>query len=370
MLTINGRFLGQRTTGVQRYAREILAELDLLFHETGTRPALKARIVVPAEAEVPALRRVEVQRAGGNGVLWEQLVLPALAQGVTLSLGNVGPLLSSKHIVCIHDVNVLTAPASYSWAFRSYYRIMQPLLGRRAARVATVSSFSARMLSESRVCRPEKISVIPNGHEHVRRWRPASSSFAARDASARPFVFTLGSRAPHKNIEMLLGLAAELDAIGLDIRVAGISGNIFSAVETNAVPPNVRFLGFVTDDDLAALYRNALCFAFPSLTEGFGLPALEALALGCPVIASTAASLPEVCGDAALYADPRSPRAWLAQIKRLHAEPDIGRALRAEAARQVEKFSWARSARQYFDLVLSLDGDVDITRDRAASELE
>lgn len=358
MLTINGRFLSQETTGVQRYAREIVAELDQLIQNSLSRSSssLSAKIVVPAKADVPPLYGIKVQRTVGGGPLWDQFVLPVATQGISLSLGNVGPLFASNHILCIHDLNVLIAPASYSRAFGFYYRITLPLLARTAARVVTVSQFSARMLVDFRICSPEKITVIPNGHEHTRRWRPGNSAFAAREAHSRPYVLMLGSHALHKNVGIILAIARELDAVGLDILVAGKSSTIFSAIETGPVPPNVRMLGFVTEDDLAALYQNAMCFAFPSLTEGFGLPALEALALGCPVVATDAASLPEVCGDAALYADPRSPRAWLDQIKRLHAEPALAQTLRAKAARQVERFSWATSARQYFDLVLRLSG--------------
>jgi glycosyltransferase involved in cell wall biosynthesis len=96
--------------------------------------------------------------------------------------------------------------------------------------------------------------------------------------------------------------------------------------------------GFVTDDDLAAVYRKAFCFAFPSLTERFGPPALEAMALGCPVVDSNTAGLAEVCGDAALFADSKSPRGWQAEIERLHAEPDLARDLRAKGARQAGRF--------------------------------
>jgi len=356
MLTINGRFLSQRNTGVQRYAREIVTELDLLFQNCRSQSpcALRGKIVVPAGTSIPLLHGLEVRRTAGSGVLWEQFVLPAAARGVLLSLGNVGPLVVSKHIVCIHDLNVLIAPASYSRAFRSYYRIMLPLLARTAARVVTVSHFSARMLDEFGLCPPEKITIIPNGHEHTKRWKPHNSSFSAKEAHSRPFVFTLGSRAPHKNIDMLFTIAQELDAIGVDILVAGMSSSIFSTRETGSVPANVRLLGFVTEDDLAALYQNAMCFAFPSLTEGFGLPALEAMALGCPVVATDTASLPEVCGDAVLYADPRSPRAWLDQFKRLRAEPATAHDLRARAACQVERFSWKKSAQLYLDLIMSL----------------
>jgi len=169
-----------------------------------------------------------------------------------------------------------------------------------------------------------------------------------------PFVFLLGSRAVHKKVEMLFSIAGELGALGLDIWVAGASGMYFSAIDSRPPPSNLRMLGFVTDDDLAAVYRKAFCFAFTSLTERFGLPALEAMALGCPVVASNTASLPEVCGDAALFADPKSPRGWLGEIERLHAEPDLARDLRAKGARQAGRFSWKTSAQAYLDIITSL----------------
>ena len=112
---------------------------------------------------------------------------------------------------------------------------------------------------------------------------------------------------------MIYSIAADLAAKGIHVVAAGgEDANVFARGRVGQLPPNVKQVGRVDDNDLAFLYQNALCLAFPSRTEGFGLPALEAMALGCPVIASEAASLPEVCGDAVLYASPNNlQRGWL-----------------------------------------------------------
>ncbi len=355
-LTINGRFLSQRVTGVQRYAREIIVELDNLLQAEPLPGGLRGKLAVPAGAKpdlpLHALA-IEETRLGG-GPLWTHFVLPAVTKGVLLSLGNIGPQLAARQIICIHDLNTFLVPESYSRAFRLYYRAALAPVARYAARVVTVSSFSAGMLSDFGLRRRDEIVVIPNGHEHVSQWRPERSRFAAADHNRRPFVFVLGSRAVHKNVEMLFSIASDLDVLGLDIWVAGAAGTYFSEVDSCPAPANVRMLGFVTDDDLAALYGQALCFAFPSLTEGFGLPVLEAMALGCPVVASNAASLPEVCGQAALLADPKSPGEWLGQIRRLHGNPGVVRDLRAMGLRQAQRFTWKASAEAYLDLIKPL----------------
>ncbi len=355
-LTIDGRFLTQARTGVQRYAREIVAELDAQLQNEPLQSSLCARLVKPSGPANPlVLAVIDTQTSGVpiGGALWTQLVLPWLTRGMLLSLANIGPLTVAKQILCIHDANICLTPETYSGFFRLYYKTVLPILARRAAHVVTVSNFSARMLDEFGLCPFRKITVIPNGHEHVKRWRPERSAYASKSSYRRPFVFVLGSQARHKNVKILFSIAKELDDLGLDLLAAGGTYKHFSAIDGEEVPSNVRMLGFVSDDDLAALYQNAFCFAFPSLTEGFGLPALEALAFGCPVIASGCASLPEVCGNAALYADPNAPLAWLDQVRRLHADPNLAATLRAEGPRRAKQFSWSKSAGLYLDLIRS-----------------
>ncbi len=360
--TINGRFLAQPTTGVQRTAGEITRAIDRrLAADEALARRIRVELLAPADcAALPRFDAIAVRRSRrGRGYAWEQCVLPAAARGRGLiSFANLGPLAHPRQIVCLHDANVFLAPDSYSRAFRLAYRGLLPLLARRAARVTTVSAFSAAMLGAFGVTgrqgvRGRDAQVIGNGHEHALRWHAAASRFSAPGAFARPYVFALGSRAGHKGLDLLLGLAPALDALGVDLVVSGGTAAIFTgrAVKEGG---NVIPVGFVSDDDLAALFAGALCFAFPSRTEGFGLPLLEAMVHGAPIVAADGASMPEVCGGAALYAPADDPATWLARIARLAGDPSLRGDLRERGRARYPRFSWDAGADAYLELALSL----------------
>ena len=200
---------------------------------------------------------------------------------------------------------------------------------------------------------PQAITIMYNGREHVFRWNAAASGLPARLSGIRPFVLLLGSRARHKNAAFILRQAEALDALGIDLIVAGGSATIFSRTESVRAS-NIRGLGFVTDDDLAWLYAHALCLAFPSRSEGFGLPLLEAMTLGCPVVASDQSCLPEICGEAALLAGPDDAPAWQAHFRNLIASPDLRADLRGRGLERAKAFSWRDSAQGYLDLLRRL----------------
>ena len=353
---INGRFLTQPQTGVQRYAGEITRAIDArLADDEALRRAMAWEILLPADCEAtPSYEAIVVRKSErGRGYAWEQAVLPLMARGGLVNLANLGPLAHGRQIVCLHDANVFLEPSSYSRGFRLAYRALFPLLARRARMATTVSTFSAGRLKAFGVTGARATRVIPNGHEHALRWTASASRFAAPSAFTRPYVFALGSRAKHKQLDLLLRLAPALDAMGLDLVVSGGQSSIFAATEM-APAPNVHAVGFVSDDDLAALFANALCFAFPSRTEGFGLPLLEAMVHGAPIVASDCASMPEVCGDAALYAPPDDPSAWLARIQRVATDADLRDTLRAKGRARYPAFSWTKGAQAYLDLALDL----------------
>jgi glycosyltransferase involved in cell wall biosynthesis len=352
---INGRFVTQRMTGVQRYAYEIVAALDeLLSDNLDAAAALAMRLVLPPGANaVPSLSKIETCRTRhGSGHAWDQFVLPLYARAGVLSLGNFGPVFARKHIVCIHDANTFILPESYSRSFGLAYRMLLPWVGRRAFRVATVSCFSADMLMKYGVCRQEKIFIAPNGHEHVLRWDAKQARLPLIATLKRSYVLLLGSSAKHKNIDIVINEAQALDEAGIDVVVAGGASSIFAAREATAHRTNIHHVGFVGDDELAALYENAMCLVFPSKTEGFGIPPLEAMAKGCPVISSNAASLVEVGGDAVIYVDPDDAARWRDAIIGLSANHSLRTALAAKGRQRAALFSWKRSAELYLDEIL------------------
>ncbi len=354
---INGRFFSQPVTGVQRYAREIVRALDALMQEGHPAAAsLRLELIVPGDVDAPAFRAISTRRVGSRaGHLWEQGVLPFAVEEGLISLGNTGPLLVRKQIVCMHDMTARLYPESYTRAFRMLYAALLPALGRRAAAVTTVSHFSARQLSLFGVAPPHKIAVHPNGHEHVARWAPEHTPATLEAAGPRTIV-VLGSQAPHKNVGAILGLAGRLAEAGLRLAVVGSRDDrVYRAGEVVA-DAGVVWLGRLPDAALAALLRDSLCLAFPSLTEGFGLPPLEAMAVGCPVVVSDRGSLPEICGPAALYAAPDDPAAWLAAFLRLRDSATLRQELVREGRARALHFSWRRSAELYLDMMRRLDG--------------
>jgi glycosyltransferase involved in cell wall biosynthesis len=251
--------------------------------------------------------------------------------------------------------------------FRALYRTLQPALGRCAAQITTVSQFSANEIAYYSVCPLDRIIVIPNGHEHTNRWNSCHSA-ATRAVAASNTIILIGSTAPHKNIALIVDLAPRLHAAGLCIAVAGLSDpRVFATTAPGLRTQNVARLGRLSDSELAALLGDSLCLAFPSFVEGFGLPPLEAMALGCPVVVSDRASLPEVCGEAALYASPNDPDAWLAQFVRLSRDHELRTRMIERARFRASKFLWTKSAEQYLQIMAHTDGLIDAIEPTRAS---
>lgn len=345
-IAINGRFLTQGMTGVQRFATEIVLAADALAAR-GEWPA--ARVLHPAGARDAGLSRLRAEAVGRrNGQAWEQLDLPRALRGdILVNLGNTAPVMAgARQAVVIHDAGAFDTPESYSFAFRTWYRLLQRRLARGGARLLTVSEFSRGRIAAALGVAGAAIGVLPEGGEHILRV-PADEGILARHGlvPAR-YALVVGNPAAHKNLAALTAAAEVLGAKGLVLAVAGAADPAVFRAGGGVGTDAARVLGRVSDAELRALYAGALCLVFPSRYEGFGLPPLEAMTCGCPVVASHAGAVPEVCGAAALWFNPAQPATLGEALLRLIEEDGLREGLRAAGLARAARFTWERAARE------------------------
>lgn len=375
---LNGRFLAQPVTGVQRVARELLGALDahLAAVRAGPAPTAAARtawvLLVPPGVEAPPLAEIErraVGRGDGRGWrghLWEQTALPRAARdGLLLNGSGSAPAFGDgARVATLHDAAVFDRPAAYTRSFVAWYRFLHRRLARRATALVTVSAFSQARLAAALGVAPDRIAVVPNGSDHLDRVVADAGVLARLGLAGVPFLLVVGSANPNKNLERVLAawqLAARADA--RLVVVGAATPRVFRAKARAgpALPPlapagegwgeGVVVAGPLDDAGLSALYRTARGLVFVSRYEGYGLPAAEAMRLGCPVLASREGALPEVCGDAALYAGADDTVGIASALCRLLDEPDLRDDLAARGRARMAARTWAATAARWEGLV-------------------
>lgn len=347
-ILFNGKFLSAAPTGVHRVAAELANALAALVAEGHPAVAgLDLRLKVPrngmdqaGDIAVAADRLTPL-----TGIPWEQIALPLRkGKGTLLNLCNIGPMLSRDAVTMIHDVQVHLTPASYRPAFRLWYRLVQPIIARRHRAILTVSDFSRQEIAKLGLCPAAKVSVIPNGVDHMLRLVADAAPVAQLGLAPRGFVLALATTQAHKNIAVLLRAFARPELAGLSLVLFGGATRADFAAAGMTLPENVVLAGRVTDGELRGLIEQALCLAFPSTTEGFGLPPLEAMLLGCPAVVAPCGALPEVCGEAALYADPLADAEWADRIDALRRDEALRDRMARAGQKRAETYTWRAAA--------------------------
>jgi len=354
---INGRFLSQSFTGVQRYAYELVKALDRLFEEgviDSSRYSFCLLIPPNAKENVLSLRNIRIKKIGNyTGQIWEQIELPFHARsGFLVGFCNTGPLFKKNQIVTFCDASVYRVPEAYSILFRMWYRLLFTVIGRRARGLLTISDFSRNELVACCGIQAKKITVTYPGIDH-HGWseKQETNCTGSTHSVSRPFILAVSSMSPHKNFCALVEAVALLGETDFDVLIAGgTNPAIFQGADI-PLPATVKHVGYVSDAELKSLYSQASCFIYPSLYEGFGLPPLEAMSNGCPVIVAHAGSLPEVCGDAALYCDPKSPQDIANKITEMMGDPQLRESLRDKGFKQIKKYTWQKCAHETLSVI-------------------
>jgi glycosyltransferase involved in cell wall biosynthesis len=325
VIAIDARAAVRRETGgVERVAREMAARL----------PALRPdRYVV---------MRPRPRLAHRAGHAWEQLALPLLAREADLLYcpANLAPLASGRNAVVIHDLAALAHPEWYGRAYVAWQRLGLPRIAKRARLVLTVSRFARDEIVGRLGVRPEAVVVVPNGVSDDFSPKADPAPAAAALHLHGPYVLAIATRSARKNLAVLSTGERRLAGQGIELVTAGSGRGYLRGGER---PPG-RELGYVPEHLLPGLYAGAQAFAMPSRYEGFGLPCLEAMACGTPVVAADTTALPETCGGAALLVDPDDPQAFAdALVRAATAETERARLIAAGHVR-AGHFTWQRSA--------------------------
>jgi glycosyltransferase involved in cell wall biosynthesis len=317
-IVVNGRFLSRRVTGVERYGQEIVRFI-------GNRS------------------RVETTRANGvTGHAWEQFILPAkLESGSILwSPANTGPMMVRGQALTIHDLSPLEHPEWFRKSFALWYRLFLPILAKRVRIIFTPSEYVRRKVMKR--FEVESVIVTPNGvdtsvfHPHARQ---TTYDFPEK------YILFVGSIQPRKNLSGLMKAWLEVKNEHMDIWlvVAGEAGHVFRNVKFFG-GEHIRFLNYVAEEDLPGLYANAELLVLPSFDEGFGLPALEAMASGTSVIVSDGGALPEIVGDAGRVFELLKPDGLSIAIRECLGNNDLRLSLRDKGMARAQTFSWQKTA--------------------------
>jgi glycosyltransferase involved in cell wall biosynthesis len=315
-----------------------------------------------------------------KNILWHQFALPALVRRLSVDVLHIPSYRRMlwprprPQVATIHDLAPFRVPHKYDWKRMFYGRIVARRLAQRQDAIITVSENTARDLATFFKVPAEKITVIYNGLAHDRFFpgdpRQAKAKLARSCGLSQPFfLYTARLEHPGKNHVSLITAFEQFKTATRSNWQLAFAGSdwhgaefIHAAIDRSAVAPDIRCLGFVPDENLPELYRAADTFIYPSLYEGFGMPPLEAMACGCPVISSARGSLAEVIGDAAVIIDPENVASIGEQLSAVATNPALRERLRGAGLTRAQQFNWDTAAVQTLKVYEKVARSVNLPR--------
>lgn len=351
---LNGRFLTRPLSGVQRTALELIQALDTFINSNPDILTKFSFTIVYSGTIVNEIKLKHItlsKRGFATGIMWEQLELPFITRkGFLISLCSISTLFKRNQFVMVHDASFFVNEDFFSKNFVKWYKFAIPILGKISKKILTVSQFSKSELVKYARFKPDKVDIIYNSADHILKYSEPSQEFIIKIDSLRPYCLAVSNLGLNKNFGGLSQALNKMNFAPYNMLIAGGRMKGLNANELND-QHSVTYLGYVSDNELKYLYQNSSLFLFPSFYEGFGIPPLEAMALGCPVIASNTSSLPEVLNDAAAYFNPFDVDDMAHQIQVLLNDNEQLATLKEKGYRQAARYSWHKSAEQLYKLI-------------------
>ncbi|GAB4530651.1 MAG: glycosyltransferase family 1 protein [Anaerolineae bacterium] len=350
----------EQGAGIGRYVRELVAALARLDEATTYKLFVAGAQALPQPPGENFIWRSVRLSPKWLARFWHRLQVPVPVEAITGKIDLyhatdfVLPPTRARSILTVHDLSFIRVPEAASPRLKAYLDAVVPRSCQRATHILADSQATKDDLVTFYNLSPDKVTVLLSGVDA--RFKPTQVDMSPLRAkygfSERPYVFCVGTVQPRKNYIRLIQALAQLRAAGHDLALVIAGGRgwldnpIYAAIQESGMRDYVHLIGFADDADLPSLYSGAFCVAFTSLYEGFGLPVLEGMACGTPVITSDVSSMPEVAGDAALLVDPYQTEAIVDAIRQLLEDSALRERLVARGFAQAARFTWENSARE------------------------
>lgn len=354
-ISINGRFLTQELSGMQRYSEQMISSIDsILEHNADVRDNYQFEVLCPkGRRRAVQWKNIAIREVGiSSGHLWEQIDLALAARrSLLINLQSSGPFFHARSLLVLHDAAVFAHPEHFSTKYGRFHRFLRPKLCRRAIARVTITDFSRRELAKFCKVDADSFTILGDSAEHILQLASDQSIVSRSGLEAGRYALFVGNQSPNKNAALAIEAFCQANLTGWKLAlVGGASARVFGKVG-EATGTNVVRLGRVNDAQLKALYENAGMFLFPSRYEGFGVPPLEAMSLGCPVVSSNSSAMPEVLGDAACFFSIDDKQEFIRAIVEVASDETLRGALKQRGDARAKMYSWTKSGEGLLSLV-------------------